>query len=98
MNTIAAATAAQVSTTTIRTWCRTGAVAAVKQAGRWVIDSASLYSRIALLKVQRTGRNWITGKARSGWYVENTLTGAIYTGLVHVGALSLADHLNRRDS
>lgn len=48
MNTTAAATEANVTVATIRTWCRIGAVAAVKQAGRWIIDSASLAARIAI--------------------------------------------------
>lgn len=34
-------------------------------------------------------------KARSGWYVIDTHTGAVRTGLVHAGAIRLADHLNR---
>jgi hypothetical protein len=37
-----------VTIPTIRAWCRLGAVAAVKSAGRWVIDLASLRHRIAL--------------------------------------------------
>ncbi|QGZ53318.1 hypothetical protein GPZ77_34370 (plasmid) [Streptomyces sp. QHH-9511] len=48
MNTTAAATQAKVTVATIRTWCRIGAVSAVKQAGRWVIDTASLAARIAI--------------------------------------------------
>src|SRR5690348_14504683 len=44
----AAANQAGVTVDTIRYWCRYGAVAAVKQAGRWVIDTASLAHRIAL--------------------------------------------------
>jgi hypothetical protein len=48
MNTTAAATEAHVTVATIRTWCRIGAVAAVKQAGRWIIDTASLAARIAI--------------------------------------------------
>lgn len=44
----AAAIEAKVTVATIRTWCRLGAVAAVKQAGRWVIDTASLAARIAI--------------------------------------------------
>lgn len=48
MNTTTAATEAQVTVATIRTWCRIGAVAAAKQAGRWVIDTASLAHRIAI--------------------------------------------------
>lgn len=35
-------------------------------------------------------------KARSGWYVYDTKTGATWTGLVRVGARQLADRLNRK--
>ncbi|WP_086732874.1 hypothetical protein [Streptomyces glaucescens] len=48
MNTTAAAAQANVTVATIRTWCRIGAVAAVKQAGRWIIDTASLARRITI--------------------------------------------------
>lgn len=50
MNTTTAAAAleARVTAATVRTWCRAGVVAAVKQAGRWVIDTASLARRIAI--------------------------------------------------
>lgn len=48
MNTTAAATEARVTVATIRTWCRIGAVAATKTAGRWIIDAASLARRIAI--------------------------------------------------
>ncbi|MFD1309824.1 helix-turn-helix domain-containing protein, partial [Streptomyces kaempferi] len=48
MNTTAAALQAQVSVPTIRTWCRNGVIAAAKQAGRWIIDAASLAARIAI--------------------------------------------------
>jgi hypothetical protein len=48
MNTTTAATQAGVTVATIRTWCRAGAVAAIKQAGRWVIDTASLAHRITI--------------------------------------------------
>jgi hypothetical protein len=43
-----AAAQAGVTTATIRTWCRIGAVAAVKVSGRWAIDADSLAHRIAL--------------------------------------------------
>lgn len=52
----AAATQADVTVATIRTWCRIGAVAAVKHAGRWVIDTASLAARIAIGKMKRPAR------------------------------------------
>jgi hypothetical protein len=53
MNTTAAAIQANVTVDTIRTWCRIGAVAAIKQAGRWVIDAASLTHRIAIGTLRR---------------------------------------------
>ena len=48
MDTTTAAAQAKVTVATIRTWCRIGAVAATKQAGRWVIETASLAYRISL--------------------------------------------------
>ncbi|CAM5392182.1 hypothetical protein STENM36S_05038 [Streptomyces tendae] len=48
MNTTAAALQANVTTATIRTWCRRGIIAATKQAGRWIIDTASLAHRITI--------------------------------------------------
>jgi hypothetical protein len=56
MNTTAAALEARVTVTTIRTWCRLGAVSAVKQAGRWIIDTTSLAARIAIGKMKRPAR------------------------------------------
>jgi hypothetical protein len=56
MNTSTAATEAHVTVATVRTWCRVGAVAAVKQAGRWIIDTASLAARIAIGKMKRPAR------------------------------------------
>src|SRR5690606_14304068 len=48
LTTADAAELAHVTTATVRAWCRMGAVRATKQAGRWVIDRASLLRRIAL--------------------------------------------------
>jgi hypothetical protein len=56
MDTTAAALEARVTVATVRTWCRLGAVAAVKEAGRWIIDSASLAARIAIGKMKRPAR------------------------------------------
>lgn len=56
MNTTTAAAEARVTVATIRTWCRTGVVTAVKTAGRWVIDSASLAARIAIGAMKRAAR------------------------------------------
>lgn len=53
MDTTTAAHTAGVTRDTIRTWCRTGAVAATKTAGRWVINPASLARRISL-NIRRT--------------------------------------------
>lgn len=41
MNTATAAEQANVSTSTIRRWCRTGRIAATKVAGRWVIEATA---------------------------------------------------------
>ncbi|MFC8423917.1 helix-turn-helix domain-containing protein [Streptomyces sp. NPDC057236] len=56
MNTTAAATQANVTVATVRAWCRRGVVAAVKVAGRWVIDSVSLAARIAIGARKRPAR------------------------------------------
>ncbi|MEV6165747.1 helix-turn-helix domain-containing protein [Streptomyces sp. NPDC052052] len=53
ITTAEAATEARVTVATIRTWCRNGAVAAVKRAGRWVIDTASLAHRITIGAMKR---------------------------------------------
>jgi hypothetical protein len=51
-----AATEANVTVATIRTWCRTGVVTAVKQAGRWIIDTASLAHRLAIAAMKTAAR------------------------------------------
>lgn len=56
MNTTTAAQTAGVTADTIRTWCRTGAVAAVKQAGRWIIERASLITRMRIGAMKAGGR------------------------------------------
>lgn len=56
MNTTAAAIEAHVTVATIRTWCRNGVIAAIKQAGRWIIDTASLAHRIAIGTMKRPAR------------------------------------------
>jgi hypothetical protein len=51
MSTVSTATAARIARVTpdtIRSWARIGAVAAVKQSGRWFIDPTSLQHRITL--------------------------------------------------
>lgn len=52
MDTTTAARQAKVTVATIRHWCRYGAVAAAKVAGRWVIEATSLARRIALTAKQ----------------------------------------------
>ncbi|MDI5965744.1 hypothetical protein [Streptantibioticus silvisoli] len=46
--TTAAATQANVTVATIRTWCRRGVIAATKASGRWIVDATSLARRIAI--------------------------------------------------
>jgi predicted site-specific integrase-resolvase len=60
-STATAAQAAQVSTATIRSWCRTGVVSATKTAGRWTINASSLNARIQIGLDIETAR--ITRKA-----------------------------------
>lgn len=59
MDTTAAATQAGVTIDTIRHWCRLGAIAATKAAGRWTISAASLARRIRL-SIRRTARSTMT--------------------------------------
>ncbi|WNI19982.1 hypothetical protein [Actinacidiphila sp. ITFR-21] len=54
MDTTAAALQAGVTTATIRTWCRTGVIAAQKAGRRWTVDAASLAHRIAIAAMRRT--------------------------------------------
>ncbi|WP_458089462.1 hypothetical protein [Streptomyces malaysiensis] len=68
MNTTAGAIEASVTVDTIRTWCRIGAVAALKQAGRWVIDAASLAHRIAI------GARRAARKAKKVVFTVDTMT------------------------
>lgn len=53
MDTTTAAATAGVTTDTIRTWCRYGAITATKRAGRWVINAASLTHRITIGKLKK---------------------------------------------
>lgn len=66
MNTADAAVQADVTPATVRVWCRRGVVAAVKEAGRWVVDAASLARRVAIGAVKAARR---TPKAIA-WTVE----------------------------
>lgn len=58
--TTAAAHLADVTTATIRVWCRMGAVKATKVARRWVIDATSLAHRISLGTRRTTKRETTT--------------------------------------
>lgn len=53
MDTTTAAQRAGVTAATIRTWCRKGVVAAIKCAGRWIINASSLAYRITIGKERR---------------------------------------------
>lgn len=54
LTTAQAAERARVTAYTIRHWCRYGAVAAVKQCGRWVVDATSLTHRIAISQLKKS--------------------------------------------
>ncbi|MFG2734367.1 helix-turn-helix domain-containing protein [Streptomyces harbinensis] len=58
ITTTQAATTARVTVATIRTWCRTGVIAATKTAGRWVIEAASLARRLQIARDRATSRSW----------------------------------------
>lgn len=73
MNTSTAALQAGVAVVTIRTWCRCGAVDAVKHAGRWVIDTASLAARIAIGRrkdKRMTDKPWSPEHPQAGLFDE----------------------------
>lgn len=61
MNTSAAATQANVTVATIRAWCRRGVVSAIKQAGRWIVDTSSLAARIAIGVMRDRKKDPMTG-------------------------------------
>ncbi|WP_329217374.1 hypothetical protein [Streptomyces microflavus] len=59
MDATTAAAKAKVTVATIRTWCRTGVIAAVKTSGRWDIDPQSLRAhrrRLTAIKEARQAR------------------------------------------
>ena len=103
MDTTTAATQASVTVATIRHWCRYGAVAAAKVAGRWVIEAASLARRIALAprkKVQFTtetmtaigGNRW-TRNGHDRVYINNwTDFAGIETSHYNTGNISSATY------
>lgn len=59
MNTTAAAIEANVTVATIRDWARRGVITATKQAGRWIIDTASLAHRITIGQLKRPAKKTI---------------------------------------
>ena len=72
MNTTAAAQQAKVTIRTIRVWCRTRVLTATKQAGRWIIDPASL-TRRTQIAAWRTSRR--SKPAPKVVYSVETMTG-----------------------
>jgi hypothetical protein len=94
-----AARHAGVTTATIRTWCRIGAVSAVKVSGRWVIDTDSLRHRIALTRrtVQAQLAAFTDAKTAQAKAEEIVLLGGqLPQRLGRVGAL-FGDGLERGD-
>ncbi|SFD14698.1 hypothetical protein [Streptomyces aidingensis] len=93
MNTTLAAAKANRTVATIRTWCRMGAVAAVKTGHGWDIDEASLEYRISLDKpaapkpltaddiIAIGGRRWT--KAGKDRVYLNNIAGFIGLELTH---------------
>ncbi|MEU0979071.1 hypothetical protein ABZ488_07610 [Streptomyces griseus] len=56
MDATTAATKSKVTVATIRTWCRTGVISAVKSSGRWDIDHKSLRAHRRRLLAIRNAR------------------------------------------
>lgn len=93
MNTTAAAALqANVTTATIRTWCRRGAVAAIKQAGRWIIDTASLAHRIAIGAMRTRKQAPVLDLSAATIKTRTRPTGETITRITGMSAL-LADKL-----
>lgn len=105
ITTAQAAGQAGVTVATIRYWCRYGAITAVKRAGRWAIDTASLTHRITLStrRARRTALHHQPGAARyvrhqGAWAVQ--ITGEVYDSLraaVKSGPGQLAVTVTKRD-
>lgn len=98
MNTTAAALQANVTVATIRTWCRAGAVSAIKRAGRWIIDTASLARRITIgaMKAARTtpARNRDLDLAIGSEVAQATSAASLRTVLDYVEARDLGAFIN----
>lgn len=90
----AAATQANVTTATIRAWCRLGAVAAAKQAGRWIIDTASLARRIAIGAMRTRKATPVIDLSSATIKTRTRPTGETVTRVTNLATL-LADKLNQ---
>ena len=79
ITTATAARQARVTAATIRTWCRTGVIAAVKTGRRWAVSAASLRHRIAL------GRRTVTKQLAA--FADANRAAAKALELIETGAL-----------
>lgn len=74
MDATTAATKSKVTVHTIRTWCRTGVIAAVKTAGRWDIDTKSLRAhRRRLIAIRNARQNRAAARVHAGITAQLTL-------------------------
>lgn len=94
MNTTTAALQAHVTVATIRTWCRRGAVAATKTAGRWIIDTASLTHRITIGAMRTRKQATVLDLSAATIKTRIRPTGETITRVTNLPAL-LADKLDR---
>jgi hypothetical protein len=94
MNTTAAALQAQVSVPTIRTWCRNGVIAATKQAGRWIIDTASLAARITIGAMRTRKQAPMPDLSAATMKTRTRPTGETITRITNLPAL-FADELSQ---
>lgn len=77
MDTTAAAHQAGITVATVRAWCRRNVIAAIKVAGRWIIDATSLARRIEIGREHMTDRYTVTETTRESYgrtYTSYTVT------------------------
>jgi len=92
VTTATAAAQAGVTVATIRTWCRRNVIAAIKQAGRWIIDAASLAHRITLGATRARKQATVPDLSAATINTRSRPTGETITRVTNLPAL-LADKL-----
>lgn len=89
MNTTEAADIAKVTRATIRRWCRTGAIAATKTDGQWVIDAASLDAKLGRVRPVVYSIDTMTAIGGHRWTKAGHDRVYLNDAVEHFGGLSL---------